>query len=240
VKFPLSFRTIVPGRETLPRGYEVPRHRHLEPYALVLIAGAFEQTSYAGRVTVAPGDLLVQPTLDCHANRLLSDGAQVLRLPWPHVEGSGGMYRLRDLDAIVRTAARDVRAAAELARADIATAAPAPAPASDWPDLLASDICGGRVSRLSEWALAKGLAVETLSRGFARLYGVPPARFRGEWRARAAWMRIIGTTDTFAAIAAATGFSDQAHMTRSVVELTGAPPSDWRRRCRPSWPAPEM
>lgn len=233
MRFSLPFRTIVPGRETLPRGYRVPRHRHLEPYALILITGGFEQTSYAGRVNVSAGDLLVQPTLDCHANRLLSDGAQILRLPWPHVEGPGGMYHLRDLDAIVRTAARDVRAAAEMARAEVAHGAPAPPRSGDWPDLLALDICGGRVPRLSDWAVAKGLAVETLSRGFARLYGVPPATFRREWRARAAWMRIVGTPDSFAAIAAAIGFADQAHMTRSVVQLTGSPPSDWRRRPRP-------
>ena len=72
-----SFRTTVPGRETLPRGFSLPRHRHLDAYALVTIAGAFEQTSYAGRVNVCAGDLLVQPTLDCHSNRLKSSGAQI-------------------------------------------------------------------------------------------------------------------------------------------------------------------
>ncbi len=46
------------------------------------MAGAFEQASYAGRVTVRAGDLMVQPTLDCHANGLPSRHAHVLRLPW--------------------------------------------------------------------------------------------------------------------------------------------------------------
>jgi AraC-like DNA-binding protein len=222
------FRTIVPGRETLPRGYDLPRHRHLEPYALVCIAGVFEQTSYAGRVIATAGDVLVQPTLDCHANRLLAASAQILRLPWTHVEGPGGAYRLRDLDGVVRLAARDVRAASAMVRAEIARRDPI-AGRSDWPDLLALDIRLGRVKRLSEWAEAHGIAVETLSRGFARLYGVVPARFRGEWRARGAWLKVIGSGDGLARIAAATGFADQSHMTRSIVELTGAPPSYWRR-----------
>jgi AraC-like DNA-binding protein len=30
------------------------------------------------------------------------------------------------------------------------------------------------------------------------------------------------------AIAAEAGFSDQAHMTRAIAELTGKPPSHWR------------
>jgi AraC-like DNA-binding protein len=224
------FRTIVPGRETLPRGYDLPRHRHLEPYALVVIAGAFEQTSYAGRVVATAGDLLVQPTLDCHANRLLSGGATILRLPWIHVEGPGGVYRLRDLDGIVRLAARDVHAASAAVRAEVAGRDPLAAAQADWPDLLALDIRRGRVRRLSEWAEAHGLAVATLSRGFARVYGVVPARFRGEWRARGAWLKVVGTADGLARIAAAAGFADQAHMTRSIIELTGAPPSYWRRQ----------
>lgn len=225
----LSFRTIVPGLETLPRGHCLPRHRHLEPYALLLVAGAFEQTSYAGRVTVRSGDLLIQPTLDCHANRMLSGEARVLRLPWSHVPGVGGVYRLRDVDRIVRAAERDWREASELVRLEIGQRDPVAGGEADWPDMLAVDIRSRRVRHLSEWAVSNGLALETVSRGFARLYGVGPARFRGEWRAREAWLQIVGTSDKLVRIAAAAGFADQAHMTRSIVELTGAPPSYWRQ-----------
>ncbi len=224
------WRTIVPGRDTLPRGFCLPRHRHLEPYALVVIAGAFEQTSYGGRVTVRTGDLLVQPTLDCHANRLLSSGAEVLRLPWGHVAGLGGIFRLRDLDGIVRAAERDVREASDMARSEVAHRELVSSHNADWADLLAHDIRRRRVHKLAEWAVSKGLAVETISRGFARLYGVAPARFRNEWRAREAWLQIVGTSDPLISIAARSGFADQAHMTRCIVQLTGSPPSAWRHR----------
>jgi AraC-like DNA-binding protein len=206
----------------------LPRHRHLQPYALVVITGAFEQASYAGRVNVRAGDLLVQPTLDCHANRLLANGAQILRLPWPHVGGLGGVHRLRDLDAVVRRAERDVVEASAMAQAETANAQALETPTADWPDLLASDIREGRVRSFAEWAALNRIAAETVSRGFARVYGVGPAQFRRELKARAAWLRIISTNDALANVAAASGFADQAHMTRNVVRLTGSTPSAWR------------
>lgn len=222
------FRRITPGREALPADHHLPRHRHLEPYALVVIAGAFEQTSYAGRVIVRTGDLLVQPTLDCHANRLLTPGADVLRLAWSHVEGFGGVFRLSNIDTIVRLAERDLREASLMAQAGVARHHPMDAPLADWPDMLASDIACRRVGRLSEWAALNDLAVETVSRGFARVYGVAPVQFRNEMRTRDAWLQIVGTNDSLASIADATGFADQPHMTRSILRLTGSPPSLWR------------
>jgi AraC-like DNA-binding protein len=223
------FRTIRPGRQTLPAGFDLPRHRHLRPYALVVIAGSFEQTSYAGRVTVGPGDLLVQPTLDCHANRLFSSGAQILRLQWPHVESLGGVYRLRDLDLIVRTAERDVREASDLAQAEVAATQPVTAPIADWPDLFAGHLSHGYADNIEHWARTHGLASETVSRGFTRVYGVGPAQFRHELKVRRAWLLIVGTNQSLASIAAACGFADQPHMTRSVVKITGSTPTTWRR-----------
>jgi AraC-like DNA-binding protein len=223
------FRTIRPGRQTLPAGFNLPRHRHLRPYALVVIAGSFEQTSYAGRVTVEPGDLLVQPTLDCHANRLFSSGAQILRLQWPHVESLGGVYRLRDLDHIVRTAEHDVREASELAQAEVATMQPVAAPIADWPDLFAGQLSHGYSASIEHWARTHGLASETVSRGFTRVYGVGPAQFRHELKVRHAWLRIVGTRDALAGIATGCGFADQPHMTRSVTKITGSTPTAWRR-----------
>jgi AraC-like DNA-binding protein len=227
---PLSgiFRNIRPGRETLPPGFDLSRHRHLQPYALAVITGAFEQTSYAGRIIVRAGDLLVQPTLDCHANRLLAKGAQILRLSWPHVGGFGGVYRLRDLDDLVRCAERDVIDASAMAQAAVGGEQPLESPVADWPDMLASDIRQTLVTSLAEWARSNRMAAETVSRGFTRVYGVGPAQFRHEIRTRTAWLQIVGTHDALASIADETGFADQAHMTRSVGRLTGSTPSAWR------------
>jgi AraC-like DNA-binding protein len=224
-----QFRSIRPGRETLPAGFDLPRHRHLRSYALVVIDGRFEQTSYAGRIMARPGDLLVQPTLDCHANRPFSRGAQILRLHWPHVESLGGVYPLRDLDLVVRTAERDVREASDLAQAEVEARQPVAAPVADWPDLFAGHLRHGYADRIEHWARTHGLVSETVSRGFTRVYGVGPAQFRHELKVRQAWLLIVGTTQPLASIAATCGFADQAHMTRSVVTITGSPPTIWRR-----------
>ncbi len=99
----------------------------------------------------------------------------------------------------------------------------------DWPDLLAADLRRNPSLELRRWAHSHGLRGETLSRGFFALYGVTPARFRAEARARAAWQRIRSGEIPLAAIAAETGFSDQPHMTRAVLALTGRPPGAWRQ-----------
>ena len=226
-----SLREIRPGREALPAGLSMPRHRHFEAYALVCVAGALEQVSYAGRVRLREGEMLVQPTLDCHSN--FTSGAQVLRLAWPTVTGLGGVYRLDDLDAIVRAAEHDADEASALAQAAAYATANCGARADDWPDLLAVDLAARHVGRLAAWARVKGLAPETVSRGFTRAYGVGPAQFARELRARSAWFELVRSRESLAAIAADSGFADQAHMTRSVKALTGVPPGAWRSNCSP-------
>jgi len=74
------------------------------------------------------------------------------------------------------------------------------------------------------------MAPETVSRGFSMAYGVTPEVFKAETRARKAWLRITQGQDDLAGIAADTGFSDQAHMTRWICRTTGAPPGAWRRK----------
>jgi len=225
-----ALRTVAWGRESLPAGCDRARHQHLHPYAIVVLSGQFDQVGYAGRLRVSAGDLLVQPTLDAHANRMpRTRGARILRLPWPDVDDLGGAVTVSDLDAIVRAAERDLPAAAALAHAQAARAGPVRRPVLDLPDLLAADLVAGDVRRLGRWSERHGIARETASRAFTAAFGVPARQFRAELRARAAWLQIVRTRDGLAAIAATTGFADQAHMTRDVRALTGASPARWRR-----------
>ncbi|MEO7735473.1 MAG: hypothetical protein ABIY55_31255, partial [Kofleriaceae bacterium] len=154
----VALKTIIAGREDLAPHHHVPRHRHLQPYAIVLIEGQFDQVSYAGRVRVHAGELLVQPTLDAHANRMPGGrGARILRLPWPDVDDLGGVYALADLDAIVRAAERDVREAGARARAQCLPARRRAA-AADLPDLLAAELVAGGVASLAGWSAQLGVA----------------------------------------------------------------------------------
>jgi AraC-like DNA-binding protein len=225
-----TLKTVVPGSEDLAPGHHLERHRHLQPYAIVLIRGTFDQVGYAGRVRVRAGDLLIQPTLDAHSNRMPgSQGATLLRLPWSDVDGLGGVFTLPDPDAVVRAAERDIGEAAAVARMQWALH-PAPrGAANDLPDRLAAELVEHRVANLALWAAQLGIARETVSRAFSTAFGVSARQFRAELRARAAWLRVVRTRERLAEIAAASGFADQAHMTRSVRELTGASPAAWRR-----------
>lgn len=230
MKNPHGFRMVRAGIERLAPGYAPPRHQHAEAYATVLLRGAFEQCSYAGRMRVRAGDVLVQPTLDCHADRMLSRGLTVLRLPWPREDGCGGVYAGCDVDSLARLAGRDPIEASAALREQLAGRAASPPLFEDPADALVGALLAPDAVAIGDWAEAAGLARETVSRGFGRLFGVAPSRFRAEWRARAAWLRITGGSEPLAAIAHSCGFADQAHMTRAVRRLSGAPPTAWRRR----------
>lgn len=224
---PSRLRSVRQGVEAIPPG-DLPRHRHLGAYATIVVEGCFEQVNYAGRVIVRAGDLLINPTLDCHANFMISSGARILRLHWPLETSVGGVRKLRDADEIIRTAERDTHLAVLELLDEVGRDGLQRGECRDWPDLLAADLATGRAGRIDAWAEAYGLARETVSRGFSKAFGVSPAGFRNELRARRAWCLAISTRDRFAEIAAETGFADQAHMTRSIRTLTGAAPKLWR------------
>jgi AraC-like DNA-binding protein len=131
---------------------------------------------------------------------------------------------------VVRTAERDVRDAAVLARAG--RAALATPPRDDLPDQLAAALAAGAVGSLRAWAERHGVARETASRAFTAAYGVDARRFRAELRARAAWLAITTTSASLAEIAYATAYADQAHMSRGVRAHTGRSPAAWRASSR--------
>jgi AraC-like DNA-binding protein len=94
--------------------------------------------------------------------------------------------------------------------------------------LLASDLLKDPELRLDAWASDHGLAAETLSRGFSKLFGLTPANFRVEARTLRAFDRIISSTTSLCEISALAGFADQSHMTRAIKTLTGVSPGHWR------------
>jgi len=224
------FRQITPGIETLPCTFSLPWHRHLRAYATVVLAGSYEESGHVGRIQATAGDVLIHPALYCHANRVISAGLKLIRLDWTDTSGIGGLYHLDDLDELARTAERDVLEATLLLEHVLRKKSlPSPGRKNDWPDLLLMDLAKDASTEIGAWAEMNGLARETISRGFAAAYGVAPSVLRAELRARAAWLRITRGSDCLSRIAADTGFADQAHMTRWIHRMTGAPPSVWRR-----------
>ncbi len=227
------FRSITPGTETLRSNFSLPRHRHLRSYATVVLAGCFEESGYVGRIRATVGDVLIHPVLDCHANRMVLAGVKLIRLDWEQSNEAGGLYWLNEVDEIARIAEKDLRSAGLFLK-DVLNKnlKPSPGRKDDWPDLLAVALANNTGAEIGAWAEANGLARETVSRGFASAYGVTAAAFRAELRTRAAWLRITQGMESLCTIAAETGFADQAHMTRWVHRISGAPPAAWRRETR--------
>jgi AraC-like DNA-binding protein len=202
------------------------RHVHAEPYAALVLSGGYEEAGDHGRFLVNAGDAIFHDAFEAHLDRFWKQGATVLNLRLaPAGCCATGVGRVADPDLVVRVAESDRSAAANLLLSIAVRRTPQLA---DWPDELAAILMECPTLKLSEWGEEKGIAPWTISRGFAQVFGVSPEAFRARVRARKAWKAVQGTAAPLAAIAAELGFADQAHMTRSVKELTGLPPQAWR------------
>lgn len=208
------------------RGAHLPRHRHAEPYLAVVLAGGYVEAGDGGRWRARPGTVVVHGAHEAHRDSFDAAETVVLNLPVPAgLAPIAGL--IDDVDAVVRVAERDLSDAADLVSTMLRPGADR---LDDWPDLLADALADDPGLMLGPWADAMGLAPASVSRGFARAYGVSPKRYRLEARARRALHAIADSRVPLAEIAAAHGFSDQAHMTRALVVLTGSPPGALRAK----------
>lgn len=82
---------------------------------------------------------------------------------------------------------------------------------------------------VSELADLCGLSESWFSRAFRQSTGDTPQRFMTRHRLEAAMDLMLKTDRGLAEIADATGFADQAHLTRVFRASHGLPPSQWRR-----------
>jgi AraC-like DNA-binding protein len=214
---------------TLDAGSSLPRHRHREGYAAIVLAGRVVEAGFAGRLVVQRGDVLLHGSFDCHRNAVIgAQASRIVHVPWS--KGSmEGHFRVADPELLMRLALRDPRQATEY----LATAAQrAPAAREDWPTALARALADDPGLCLESWARARGMARESVSRGFSREFGVSPRLFRLELRTRRAWNAIVGSTHPLTEIAHAQCFADSAHMSRSVRRFTGFSPTAWRSELR--------
>jgi AraC-like DNA-binding protein len=206
------------------------RHVHKHAYAALVLSGCYEEAGDSGRHRVEVGDVILHEAFEAHLDRFSVSGAEILNLSLPAKYAfRSGAARIDDPDAIVRLAEKsDVEAAALL----LSLTEIREPEFQDWPDQLAASLAQNPSLSLSRWSEAKGISGWDLSRGFGKVFGIPPCAFRARARTHQAW-RAIRTTDApLADIAAQFGFADQAHMTRSVKNLTGKCPGAWRLVCK--------
>ncbi|WP_447755778.1 helix-turn-helix domain-containing protein [Sphingopyxis fribergensis] len=211
----------------LPASTDIARHHHHEPYATIVLAGAYEEAGDSGRLTARAGDVLLHGPFSAHRDRISGARTVVIDLPLPF-DGREWPARARiaDPDRLVRLAERDpVGAVTEMiAGFDPARAAEE----EEWPDQLSLVLRRSAAPRIGEWAAAHGRSREHVSRSFEKLYGVSPAAYRADCQAKRAWRLIVAGGDSLAGIAVEAGYADQSHMTRAVTKLTGVSPRRWR------------
>jgi AraC-like DNA-binding protein len=206
------------------------RHVHERPYAALVLSGCYEEAGDTGRYRVGAGDVIFHEAFEAHLDRVPVSGAEVLNLPLAvHHRFSRCLGRTLDVDAIVTLAEKDQREASALLLSSIQVQEPQ---YHDWPDQLAAALIRDASLNLSSWSEATGISAWTLSRGFAKVFGISPSAFRARARARQAWRAIRSTDTALVEIAAQCGFADQAHMTRTVKGMTDKCPSAWREGCK--------
>jgi AraC-like DNA-binding protein len=212
--------------QRLDAGASLPWHSHDIPYAALVLDGGYEEAGDGGRRRVGPGHLVIHPPFSAHTDTVGKRGATIVNLPLTVADAltlqSGA---LADPEAVLRRYADDASCIAEALRSGVASVAGP----DDLPDQLAAalELPGG--PGIAEWGAAHGCSSRSVTRQFSAAFGVPPAHYRWRARTRGAWYALITTDQTLVQIAHDWGFSDQAHMTRSVRRLTGSPPSAWRR-----------
>jgi AraC-like DNA-binding protein len=208
------------------RALTLDRHSHDAAYAAVVVAGSYEEAGDQGRFQVEAGGVLLHDRFEAHLDRFSKAGAVVLNLPLPTgYSFKPGAAKLADPDLIVSAGERSLVEATALLLSKVQGTTPN---SIDWPDELATALVQDSSLLLSTWTQEQGLAPWTVTRGFAQVFGISPEAFRARTRARRAWKEIASTQTPLVEIALDLGFSDQAHMTRSVKEMTGMTPSGWR------------
>jgi AraC family transcriptional regulator len=91
--------------------------------------------------------------------------------------------------------------------------------------------------RMSVLAAMTGLSTSYFFYAFRSTLGESPYRYVVRRRIQYAQSRMLSTDEPLAAIALDSGFSDQAHLTRSFKQFVGITPGAWRRARRAA-PAP--
>ncbi|MEO7732132.1 MAG: AraC family transcriptional regulator [Kofleriaceae bacterium] len=220
----------------------LPAHAHAAAGLCLLLDGALSEVRRGRAVAVGPGELIVRPAGDEHADRFGAAGATCLNIEYLPRDGASLGFGTLTSGPPVWLATR-VRAALladdalDLEHACWALVrAVAPSPDTDraarpWLAVIDRLIA----TRFTEpWSLA-ALAAEVevhpahLARAFRRAHGTSIVAALLHRRVAAAAARLATSRAALAEIATGAGFYDQPHFTRMFRRATGLTPAAYRR-----------
>jgi AraC-like DNA-binding protein len=175
----------------------------------------------SGRWWVESGTVVVHAAGEAHADWFGDRTTELVDFDVP--EGvAAGAYRCDDADELARAVLED-----DVSAKLFAGLVPV-SEETDWPDLLAAALRRDAALSIGAWASGHGLRRETVSRGFARAYGVTPVQYRLGVRISAAVRSLAVGDAPLAEVAFANGFADQPHMTRALRSAFGCTPTELR------------
>lgn len=212
-------------RQRLDANARLAWHSHAAPYAALVLDGNYEESGDGGRRRVGPGHLVVHPPFSAHTDIIGRRGATVVNLPLTVTQAltlQSGL--LSNPEAVLDRYMADPFSLGQVLGSSVT---PVDQP-DDMPDRLAAALAlPGRVV-IAEWGADQGISARSVTRHFSAAIGLPPAQYRWRARTHGALRAVVTTAQPLIGIAHDWGFSDQAHMTRSIRRLTGRSPSAWR------------
>lgn len=199
----------------------IAAHRHLTPYATLVLSGSYHEAGESGRWHIQPGMLVVHAAGEAHADWFGGSATELISFELRQPIAAGA-YWCADPDEVARKLL-------DGQRPDCPASSLTPVRGeNDWPDRLAAALREDSGLAIGDWAWMQGIRPETVSRGFARAYGVTPAAYRLGVRVKAAVHSLTAGSSPLAQVALEHGFADQSHMTRAFRAGVGCTPGQLR------------
>jgi AraC family transcriptional regulator len=232
-----------------------PLHGHDPAYFTVVLEGCYAERTGAATRVVESGALLFHPASEEHAVQFGANATRIFRLePLPAMLEEFRLSHVRWDVSLARDANPVRQLVLRMRQAYIENDALAPLAVDGLACELVAIVAGTLTRRrssqranalrardaieaqLDQSVTLAGLAQEihchpmTLVRAFRRTFGCSVGTYLRRRRLEEA-SRLLRSSDTpISVIALRTGFSDQAHLTRTLGQATGFTPAAWRAR----------
>lgn len=221
-------------------GRTMPAHAHRESTIGLVLRGLVEEDVHGATHRSGPLGVVVKPAGVVHEDRFDARGARLLSFTLPRRAGhrfdryvwfDGGEVARRALDVlrVSREGGSRSVGAIEALLETIARAQPIDDP-EPWLVVARDALAAGRT--VAEAARGVGVHPGSLTRAHRRTFGYTPVTGRARRRVARAAELLASTATELAAVAAQSGFSDQAHLTRVFGRETGTTPAVYRALVR--------
>lgn len=235
----------------------LPIHDHAQPYMCLVLGGAYEESSRAGSLRARPGSLLGHPEGHRHCNLFGHTGARCFNVipdqmwrnsfGWTYLLDDATHTELGACAAPLNAVAQELRRPDDLSPLVLTASilemvvsatrrrierTPAPL-VRRVIDLVNANI--GRMPSMATLAFETEVHPAHLSRVFRQQTSMTIGVFARQQRVKLALEQLANTVHTLSAIAAHSGFADQAHMTRAVRASVGLTPAAYRKAMQVSF-----